>query len=85
MDVRSHGMNMGRQNDYATKADWERHRNRISLLYEGKELAEVKRIMETEHGFKATLVRYFVYRSLIAFRLFSSELRCIRHALQSGV
>ncbi len=43
-------------NGWAAKEDWARHRALIKRLYldEKKPLTEVMRLMESEHGFKAT-------------------------------
>ena len=43
-------------NGWATKEHWARHRAVIKQLYldEKKPLTEVMRLMESEHGFKAT-------------------------------
>ena len=85
MDARSHGMDVSRQNNYATKADWERYRNEITLLYEGKELKVVKRFMEKEYQFKATSVRCLYFSFLLLLADFLSETRCIKLILKSGV
>lgn len=39
---------------WATEADWERNKEHFRDLYGRITLTEVMRIMETEHGFKAT-------------------------------
>lgn len=47
-----------RSNGWATKESWASHQARIKqlYLYEKKPLAEVIRLMESQHGFRATLV-----------------------------
>ena len=49
-------------NVWATKQVWARHQALIKQLYlcENKSLAEVMRFMESQHGFKATLVFHVV-------------------------
>ena len=51
-----------RANGWATKQDWARHQALIKQLYlrEKRPLAEVMRFMESQHGFKATLVFHVV-------------------------
>ena len=39
---------------WATEADWERHKEHFRDLHGRNTLTEVMRIMEIEHGFKAT-------------------------------
>ena len=41
---------------WATEHDWARHRALITELYGGNKLPKVMRIMESQQGFKATLV-----------------------------
>ena len=85
MDGASHDMAATRQDGYATKADWDRHRDLIARLYQDNHLKEVMRVMESQHNFKATSVSYSVHYFSITSRLFSSELRCIRLASINGV
>ena len=49
---------IARINGWAAKENWAKHQALIKQLYfhEKKPLAEVMRIMENQHGFKATLV-----------------------------
>lgn len=44
------------QNDWASPAEFVRHRTLIEQLYEKQSLASVKKIMEREHDFRATSV-----------------------------
>lgn len=50
--------NVENSNGWAAKEAWAKHQGVIKQLYlhEKKPLAEVMRFMESEHGFKATLV-----------------------------
>lgn len=41
---------------WATKEAWVQHQAEIEQLYKKKTLAEVRRLMEDKHGFRATLV-----------------------------
>ena len=41
---------------WATKPDWIQHQALIGQLYKGRRLSEVMKIMEKQHGFKATYV-----------------------------
>ncbi|KAK7943654.1 uncharacterized protein PG986_012767 [Apiospora aurea] len=52
----------GSRGQWASQADWDRHRPLISHLYieEGKPLKEVIDILERDHGFKATAKMYKV-------------------------
>ena len=59
-------------NGWAAKEDWAKHQALIKQLYfhEKKPLAEVMRLMENRHGFKATLVlraTHFFFRAPLTF------------------
>ena len=41
---------------WATKRDWIQHQAVIGQLYKDRTLSEVMKIMEKQHGFKATYV-----------------------------
>ena len=43
---------------WATEEDWTRRHALIRQLYEKNPLPKVMRLMESQHGFKATLVFY---------------------------
>ena len=58
MDGVSYGMGATRQDGYATKADWDRHRDLIARLYQDNHLTDVMRVMKSQHNFKATSVSY---------------------------
>ena len=52
----------GPRGQWASQADWDRHRPLIAQLYieQGKPLKEVVDILERDHGFKATAKMYKV-------------------------
>ena len=52
----SQGTDGAIQRGWALEPDWVRHQTLIAQLYEEKTLPEVMRIMDSQHGFKATLV-----------------------------
>ena len=52
----SNATNASSLSAWATKRDWIQHQSLIGQLYQDRTLSEVIKVMETQHGFKATCV-----------------------------
>ena len=62
------------QNDWASKADWARHKDLIRDLYLVNTLPKVMEFMARDHGFKATYVRFCVSLSYLILTTSSEKM-----------
>ena len=62
------------QNDWASKADWARHKDLIRDLYLFNTLPKMMDSMARDHGFKATYVRFCVSLSFLILTTSSEKM-----------